>query len=172
MATTMKLIAKNVLGSDAATVTFSSIPATYDDLYIVVSARTGNTLTYIFDYLLIAFNGSYADFSLRTLEGDGSSVASYTRATFGVYFIGRVNGGNSTANTFGSAEIYIPNYAGSTNKSLSSTTVTEQNGTTAYCNVVAGLWSQTAAITSLTLDAEVDSFKSGSSFTLYGIKKA
>jgi hypothetical protein len=47
--------------------------------------------------------------------------------------------------------MYIPNYAGSSNKSVSIDAVTENNATAAEANLVAGLWSSTAAITSITL---------------------
>ena len=42
MATTYEPIATNTLGSAAANITFSSIPATYTDLRVVVVALTTN----------------------------------------------------------------------------------------------------------------------------------
>ncbi len=169
MATTCKLIAKTTLGSSASNVDFQSIPATYDDLLVVASARSADTTS----QLTIAFNNSSADYTFRTLQGDGSSVASYTQANFGFNNIGYLPTSASTSNTFGNLEIYIPNYAGSTNKSVSISAVQETNATTAWAYVAAGLWSQTAAINRLTF-AVYGSIQlaSGSSFFLYGIKKA
>ena len=48
-ANTYTLISSNVLASSAATVTFSSIPATYTDLVLRVSARNndGVPFTYV-----------------------------------------------------------------------------------------------------------------------------
>jgi hypothetical protein len=172
MATTFTLIASVTVGSGgAASIDFSSIPSTYTDLCLKISARNVSGAQ-VFDYLKIGFNGSVADYTLRTLEGDGSSAASYTRSTFGVNFAGRFNGAGSTSNTFGNAEMYFPNYAGSTNKSMSVDTVTENNGTTAYATLLAGLWSQTAAITSISFTTEISNFAQHSTATLYGIKNS
>jgi hypothetical protein len=79
----------------------------------------------------------------------------------------------STASTFGSTEIYITNYAGSSNKCLSSDSVNENNATTAYSVLTAWLWSNTSAITSLSItsDGAGNNFAQYSTATLYGIKK-
>jgi hypothetical protein len=163
----MKMIAKNVLGSDTATVTFSSIPGTYTDLTLVISGRS--THSSVVD-ALIGFNSSTSSFSSRYLYGTGSAVGSSTLARY----LGAVSGTPTTANTFGSSETYIPNYAGATNKSYSTTTVTENNAASSgiYTEAIAGLWSNTAAITSIELTTSSGSWLSGSSFFLYGITKA
>jgi hypothetical protein len=58
----------------------------------------------------------------------------------------------ATANTFGNTEFYIPNYTSSNYKSFSVDGVTENNATAAFA-LYAGLWSNTAAITSFRLNA-------------------
>ena len=166
--TTHKLIAKNVLGADTATVSFGSIPATYTDLLLVMhvrSVRSGQRR----DALNIGLNSSTADFTGRRLRGSGSAASSATTTRF----VGEVPAATATADTFSSIEVYIPNYAGSTNKSFSVTSVQEDNQAEAYIDAVAGLWSQTSAITDIAIDSanSVD-IKSGSSFFLYGITKA
>ena len=89
-------------------------------------------------------------------------------------YLGNGVGGTATANTFGNMEIYIPNYAGSSNKSVSVNQVGEDNAATAYATLLAGLWSNTAAITSIKLTP----FSGGASFVqystayLYGVKNA
>lgn len=174
METTCKLIAKNVLGSDTATVTFSSIPGTgYTDLMLLCSSRTdrGNNG----DAIVLQFNADTGNnYSTRTLYGTGSSAVSATYTSqSGIYLVQAATGNNDTASTFGNSEAYIPNYAGSTNKSVSHTGVTENNATAAYMSADAGLWSSTAAITSLLVKPfNGTNFKSGSSFYLYGITKA
>jgi hypothetical protein len=169
MATTCRLIAKNTLGSDAADVTFSSIPGTYTDLLLVANARTARAL--LLDVLKLEFNGSTTGYSSRYLEGAGASgVAS---ATISEFWGLTTAGDNATASTFGNSECYIPNYAGSTNKSASSTGTQETNGTTAYIQAQAALWTSTDAITSIKIVSRVGSnIRSGSSFFLYGITKA
>lgn len=180
MATTMKLIAKNVLGSAASSVEFASIPGTYTDLMVVFSARQDSNDSYT-SPTFIRFNGSSSGYSNRTIDAyQTTGVASLTNAynVTSASFLAQTPTASQTASTFGNCELVIPNYAGSTNKSFSVTNVSENNGTTAitwYCAVLAGLWSNTAAITSLTIFAGnigVRNFVSGSSFYLYGITKA
>ncbi len=78
-----------------------------------------------------------------------------------------------SASTFASTEVYIPNYAGSTNKSYAVDQVQETNGTTAYMNLLAGLWSNTAAITSIKIEGRDTTITmvQHSTATLYGISR-
>ena len=170
MATTMKLIAKVTLGSDSATTSFTDIPATYDDLLLVISARSSRAD--IFEVAAARFNGAANDtnHSSRYLLGDGSAASSGTNT---YARLGLIPANTATSSTFGNLEVYIPNYAGSTNKSYSASSVMENNATTSYIDVMAGLWSNTAAITSIAFHTVLGSnYKSGSTFYLYGIKKA
>ena len=152
-----------VLG--AADITFSSIPATYTDLVIKISGRTNKAA--VFDDIAISFNGSTASFTGRELYGDGAAAASISTSRAASI----ATGSTATASTFGNSEIYIPNYAGSTTKTFSVDGVQETNATTAYAIMIAGLWSNTAAITSVALTPLVGTlFSQYSSFALYGIK--
>lgn len=167
MANTYTLIASNTVGgAGAASVTFNSIPSTYTDLLIKASTRvTGAGRSIGID---ISFNGSTASFTAKYLYGDGASAGSYSGTTV----IADTDGAVATSNTFGSQEIYIPNYAGSTNKSYSNDGVQEDNQTTAYASLIAGLRSNTAAITSLTFTPVSGSFVQYSNFYLYGINNS
>jgi len=151
----------------AASIAFSSIPQTYTDLKIVISARS--SVAGPQERILISFNGSTADFTLRYLGNAAGSAVSYTRADFGDNMVAYMGGGGSTASTFNNCEIYIPNYTSSNNKSLSIDNVMENNSTTVYFGMEAGLWSNTAAITSLTLSAASGTFVQYSTATLYGV---
>jgi hypothetical protein len=160
MANTYTLIDKATLGTTASSVTFTAIPSTYTDLLVKVSSRNTSS-SQIFDF---GFNGVTTNQSSIYLNGDGTSA---TSATYTLY--GRSVQTGATSNTFSNNEIYIPNYAGSTFKSVSIDAVNENNATGAFSSLVAGLWSSTAAITSITFTA---SFDTGSSFYLYGIKNS
>jgi hypothetical protein len=68
-------------------------------------------------------------------------------------------------------EVYIPNYAGSAYKSISIDAVDENNASSAYSVLTAGLWSNTAAITSLRLTDNNGGYLQYTTAYLYGIKK-
>jgi hypothetical protein len=176
MATTYEAIATVTVGSGgAANITFSSIPATYTDLLVKISSRCD--YGEIDQAVFVRFNGdSAANYSIRELLGNGSvgvSSLSWSSQTFIFAFQGAAQ--NATSNTFGNIEMYIPNYAGSTNKSVSVDGVTETNassGTNRLNSLSASLWSNTSAITSIALTSQNGSFVQYSTATLYGIKNS
>lgn len=166
MPNTYTLIASSTVGSGgASSIDFTSIPSTYTDLVLFGSARNNTGANA--DWIAATFNGSTSSFSARLLQGDGSSASSTTLA--------RLIGASSySTNVFSNFQAYIPNYSGSSYKSYSSDYVTEFNGTLAYAVLVAGLWSNTAAISSISLTCGngANSFTQYSSFYLYGIKNS
>jgi hypothetical protein len=164
----MKLIETKTLTTAAAEIGFTSIPQDGTDLLMLCSLRmsratTGGTTN-------IKLNGSTANFSRRRLVGSGSSASSQSSSdNVGILF---TDGGNQTANTFGNHAIYFPNYTGSTNKSFSVDSVDENNATESYQVLTAGLWSNTAAITSIALyDEGASNWVVGSTISLYKITK-
>jgi hypothetical protein len=160
----MQLIQHQELGSAQSSITFSSIPQTFTDLYLVLSARVTTTN----GGLRIRVNGGTANLSTRLLYGNGSSAASGTDTTY----VGTVTNSNQTANTFGSTALYFPNYAGSTAKSFSGELVDETNATTATQWVTAGLFNSTSPITAIEFSGDgAGNFVQYSSATLYGITK-
>jgi len=169
MATSVKAIATVEVGAGgAATIEFTSIPATYTDLVVLGSCRT--TVGGTTDETTLTFNGNTSGYSWKMLYGQGSSAASVQNPPSTAIYGVQINGDTSTSNTFGNFLIYVPNYVGNTNKSASIDAVQENNGTTAYMKMVAGLWSDTSAITSLKLSGQSGNFKQYSTATLYGIK--
>lgn len=171
-------IAKTVLTGTASSVTFSAIPSTYTDLVLLLSARSN--VTAVEQYFGIVVNSITSGYTERILRGDGSTASSINDTSFGSpanWAAGFLAGANATSNTFGNAEFYFPNYAGSTNKVLSATGVGENNATAAGIMASANLLSNTAAITSLTIypswsTGSGNLFQSGSRFDLYGIKNS
>lgn len=168
MANTYTLISSNTVGSGGvASVTFSSIPATYTDLLLKVSVR-GSAASVNQSYRM-TFNGSSTTgLTMKRLYGDGAAAASDSGTTSeGV-------GASATANTFSNDEYYIPNYASANYKSFSVDNVGENNATTAYALLDAGLKSDTAAITSIVFTAVGvgGDLKEYSTFYLYGIKNS
>jgi hypothetical protein len=166
MANTYTLLETITVGAaGAASVTFNSIPQTgYTDLVVKMSVRdnTGN----IGNFLNISLNGSTTGFTGRYLNGNGASPSSgsgFPRLVI------EYSGASSTANTFGNGEMYFPNYTSANFKSYSGDSVSENNATTAYANISAGLWSSTAAITSITFTPNTGQLVQHSTFSLYGV---
>lgn len=153
----------------AASVTFNNIPQSgYTDLVIRVSARCDRAQTATLN--LIRFNGdSGSNYSLRTIVGDGSTASSASATNTTQMWDYGLPAATSTASTFGNSEIYIPNYTGSTQKSVSVDGVSENNATSANAGLVANLWQSTAAITSITITANSSNYVQHSTFSLYGI---
>jgi hypothetical protein len=172
MAITYKAIATTTVGSGgASSIDFTSIPATYTDLLLVISTRQPGGAPSWSD-LRIRFNSSTTSYTDKLLYGDGSSATSISESDTGIV-IRSVNNGVATANTFGSASIYIPNYTSSNYKSVSIDQVTENNATQALAGLTAGLWSNTSAITSIGLTPNTaGNFSQYSTATLYGIKNS
>jgi hypothetical protein len=169
MPTTCKLIAKTTLGSSASNIEFTSIPGTYTDLLLFLSARTDRSGVNR-DDVKVEFNGSSSNLSSRILVGNGSTATSSSDT---VIYGPPAVGATGTSDTFGNGYIYIPNYAGSTNKSVSVEGASESNTTTTLLYAVAGLWSSTAAITSIKLLPYTGpNFVANTSAYLYGILKA
>jgi hypothetical protein len=172
MATTFTKIASVSVGSGgAATIAFTSIPSTYTDLLIYVSPRSARSA--VEDELWIRFNADTGNnYSYRAINGDGSTASSQSGSSVAAVYRGWMPGNTTTANTFGNHYIYVPNYAGSSYKSVSADDVSENNATSARATLRAGLWNNTAAITTVTLLPEVSTFMQYSTATLYGIKNS
>lgn len=174
MANTYTLIASNTVGaSSVASVTFSSIPSTYTDLLIKLSTR-GDRSAANAEYF-VKFNTSSANFTYKLLQGNGTTAAASSSGSQGL--AGVSDAATNTASTFANSEMYIPNYAGSSNKSFSIDSVMENNtgGTTPpiYAYLIAGLWSNSAAISTIEFYPESSTnWVQYSSFYLYGIKKS
>jgi hypothetical protein len=165
MTTTMQLIAKQTVGSGgASSVTFSNIPQTYTDLKVVTSVRNTTTA----NSFQLSFNGSNANFTNKRLYANGTSAVSYDGSDVFVY----ASRSSDTANTFNNAEIYIPNYTSSNQKSISIDQVTENNATANEMSLVAGIWSQTAAINSIGFAPYSGTLAEGCTFYLYGISNS
>ena len=171
MATFEKIAFTEVGSGGASSIEFNSIQANWTDLCLKLSVKTNRSGTFQAN-MLIAFNGVTTNLSSRILRGLDTSANSYSAAS-GIEYSADGNGSTATS-TFGNADIYIPNYAGSTNKSLSIDSVAEANEANQFNYLTAGLWSSTSVITSIQITSKDagTTFLQYSTATLYGIKKA
>jgi hypothetical protein len=166
----MTLIESKILGTAQSSIEFTSIPQDGTDLVVCVSLRSAKVD--LLDGVQFRFNGDTgSNYTSRQLYGTGSGVDS-SAGTISSGNVGPTSAANSTSNTFGNQVMYIPNYTGSTAKSVSCDSVQESNQTESYIHIVAALWTGTAAITSLTIfSAASANFVVGSTISLYKITK-
>lgn len=177
MANTYEAIATVTVGSGgAASIEFTSIPGTYTDLYLVVSARTNrveieDTIRMQVGNGTVNTGNNYTTRNLYAIAG--SNVYSDTHTSIAYFVIqSAAAAANATANTFGNGGIYLPNYAGSSNKSASSDATAENNGTSVL-GFGAHLWAQTSVIDIIKLVPNLGTtFNQYSTATLYGIKNS
>lgn len=152
------------------TISFSSIPSTYRHLQIRAIART-TELSTGFAYLTMNFNGvSTSDYAQHKLIGDGSA-ASATGVGFQTSIeIGNCVKNSEPANILGVTIIDIHDYASTTkNKTVRSISGWDTNGS-GRMMLLSGLFVNTTAITSITLQNSSGNFTTSSVFALYGIK--
>lgn len=158
----------------ASSITFNNIPQTFTDLKLVISARstqTGDTYKKTNYYLKFNSNAEFI-YSNTHLYGTGSGTASAKDSNQDYLFMGVIDADDATASTFGSAEVYIPNYTGSNFKSVIGDSVSENNATAALQIFNAGLWRKTDAISSIFIAGIGGNFKQYSTFSLYGILRS
>jgi hypothetical protein len=168
MPNTYKKIASVVVGSGGSSaINFTSIPQTFTDLKIVLSGRSlqGN----VYGGGRLEFNSSTNNYSWRRLRADGSAAASDNSTSAASITNWDMNGANATASVFSNIEFYIPNYTNSNYKSVFVDYVGENNATEAHMGMVAGLWSDTSAITSIKLYSGGGNLVQHTTATLYGI---
>ncbi len=166
---TYEPIATNTLSTTTATVTFSSISASYTDLILVSnnvkSVAAGATMLLRFN------NDTSALYSHTELYGNGTTAAS-ARTTSGTvipiqYFVGVGTANEGVINI-----THIMNYSNTTtNKTILARENNAPDPNSPGTGAIVGLWRNTAAINRIDILSS-SSFTSGSTFTLYGIKAA
>jgi len=165
MALQLFKIADVTVSGPVTTVDFTSIPQGYTDLVLKVSGRINSTNPGWYD-ANITFNGVGTSYSGKFLYGNGSTTISSTESSITL----RCPSTAATTNTFSNVEVYIPNYTSANYKSASVDHTAENNATLGLCMISAGLWSNTAAITSMTLTPITSTtWATNSTFTLYGV---
>jgi hypothetical protein len=164
-------IADTTLGTAAASFDFTSIPATYSSLRLVVYLR--DTIAQIAPQFVVRINGD----SASNYEWWGIVVTGTTMAVNGTGSMTSFSnllyypGASADANVFAVYEFIIPNYAGTTGyKSYSMVggvyaagTANNQFYTTGY-----GAWKSTAALNRITVTSGGTTFAVGSRAILYG----
>ena len=182
MAATYKLISAVTVGAGgSSTISFSSIPATYTDICLKLSARsTSNTSGQTTTYVNLTFNGdSGAYYDQRNVSAFfGGTISNQNWSNQNSFYVYQIDASTATSNIFSNTEIYVPNYTSTSNKSISNDGVAENNissGTDRVIALVAGLYhpSSNIAISSVSLTTGgAGDFAQYTTAYLYGIKSS
>jgi hypothetical protein len=147
----------------SGTITFSSIPGTYQHLQLRINSKntTGNNLELQFN------SDTGANYVRHYLRGNGSTVtASAQTAQNQIEFMGSGGGTPNPAVLI----IDIQDYAStSKNKTVRNFSGQDENGS-GIVILSSGLWLNTNAVTSITFKVSSGNFTTDSTFALYGIK--
>lgn len=165
--TFIKIASVTVGSGGSSTIDFTSIPATYTDLQLVMSLRSTRA-TYVDDDFYINVNNLTTNQKSVYMQGDGSGQGSFTNTRWGALIPAD---GLATASVFGSAQLNVLNYTSSNYKTSILEAAHETNGTTAYQRLHANIWESTAVINQLTIVCAAGNFKQYSTASLYGILK-
>jgi hypothetical protein len=167
--TYIKIASSTVGSGGAANIDFTSIPATYTDLLLLISVR-GTTASVSLS-LQMTINGGGVTYTDRFLYGTGSAAASSGNGgTTG--YLEEIPGASATASTFCNTSVYIPNYTSAYNKSMSTEATQENNTTAANMGLMGAYWTTASVISQITLRPVSGNFAEFSSATLYGINKS
>lgn len=170
MANTVTLIETKTLVSAVNNVTFSAIPQTYDDLWLKWSTRSSATDGADAWDTILQFNGSSAGMNFYSVRGDGTGV-NFNSLTDRM--LRTTVPSNWVANNFSNAQLYLPRYTNTSyNKIFFVDSAIENTAVGGADIAIGGLWSSTAAVTSIALVTNAGNFVTNTSVSLYGIKKA
>ena len=172
---TYTLITSVTVGSGGASnFDLTSIPSTYTDLLVKLSARTTSNYGNTFAQTDIALNatGSSSSTNDKALFGYNGSASTNILGTGSTY---GVDSSSATASTFGNTNIYIPNYTNSAQKVIYADGVAETNSTTAAIVALnTALYDVYSAVNRVTITptSGAGNFAQYSTIYLYGIKNS
>lgn len=156
----------------SGTITFSSIPSTYQHLQLRWVSRSSRAVTA--DNMRISFNGATSTYADHILYGDGATAAAagQTALTY-ITLQDATTGASATASIMGVGLLDIHDYASTTKaKTIRSIHGNDRNGAGVIA-LSSGLWTTTSAINSISIVVgSTGNFTTSSTFALYGIKGA
>jgi len=167
-----ELISTTVLGSSAASVTFSGLgtsAAAYKHLQVRYVARDNRGISGPNNVTARLNGDTGSNYSHHRLYGDGSTVSSFASSSVTSFMAGAISSNNDTANAFGATVMDILDFS-STSKNKTIRLLSGVSSTGSVIQMSSGAWYSTAAMTSLEIIATSGSFITGSRFSLYGLK--
>lgn len=163
-----------------STITFNSIPQNYTHLQIRAFGQTNRTAN-AQDALQISINGdtNTSNYTIHSIQGDGSSLGGYAQAAGGAYTRYQWNAilGTTTAGTVGSFVIDILDYTNLQKyKTIKTYGGVDANGSGSGVGVGSNLWfggtvgNSNNTVNSITFTPIGSLFTQYTQFALYGVK--
>ena len=160
------LLETTVLGTAAASVTFSSLGSYSDYKHLEIRTVTGHTNSGGSSVIMRFNSDSGNNYARHALAGNGSTVTSSANTSTSNILVGIHT--DSTSSIFGASVISIQDFGSSSKNKTARALI---GVTTEGIRLVSGFRNNTEAITSITLlDIQGFNFRTGSRFSLYGIK--
>jgi len=150
----MTLISKTTIISQAYSAVFSSVPQNFRDLHLVVTGTASGSSN-----MTIYFNSDFAGANCPAiyLNGDGGTASSGSLNNY----VGGIYGSNLTTNT-----ISIFDYSQTDKHKTYLSRLAAPSGAT---SLIAGRWTNTAAINTVQLGLGGSAFLAGTTISLFGV---
>jgi hypothetical protein len=159
-----------VSASTQASIEFTSIPASYTDLMLLLHTKSNAGSSSGNDFL--TFNNSTSTFSGRRIEATNAGGTGAVTSNTVTNWSGFNQAASSAGNAFSNTKIYICGYKTSQNKPYFVFTTQDVNVSTTYMGYSSSLWSTASAITTIKLTPDSGSYIQNSTVSLYGILTA
>jgi hypothetical protein len=161
---TYSSIAYTVLGSPAASITFSSISSAYSDLRLVLSGMATGTVN-----LYLQINGDTAgNYSYRYVGGSGAAASSASsQGVTQILVIGEIASMSTTIPSMATLDFLQYKNTGMY-KDVLITSANDNNGS-GETTASIGLWRSTSAITSVVISTNSSTLATGFTAELIGI---
>ena len=167
MPETYEPISTQTLGTATAAISFTSIPQTYTDLFLVSNLG----LATVDQSTFITFNDDTAsNYSVTWLYANTSPASSRSSSRANIYLNANVGASTAVETT---TIVNVQNYSNATTykTTLGRANRSSSSGSYEGVETIVGLWRSTSAITKITITGQSNLIV-GYTFTLYGIKAA
>jgi hypothetical protein len=174
----IEAIATTYLEADAASVTFSSIPATYEHLQIRASVKMSRTASTADSLRLTFISAAGTDtgnnYSYHWMMGDSTTPSASGLASTRLDLQQFIAQGSSVpAAEYATTIVDILDYRNGSKNTTVSYLCGFGGSASPRITFGSGVWDDVAAVTGIILDQEVGpNFMRGSEFTLYGLNSA
>lgn len=167
----MDLIERVSLSASAASITFSNIPQMYQHLQIRMTARSSRSAA-TQEEISMQFNSDTGNnYAFHELYGIGTSTGAGALASTNRIVVGYVTGNTAISNNFGMAIIDILDYTSTSKTTVARSIAGTDNNGNGIIGIHSGMWTNTNAVTSVTLVPRTGpNWLQYSIFSLYGVK--